>query len=637
MKHFLKLILIVLVALSVGFGTSGNALAQTSRPLEDVLEDWQGYGWSDIVDIATYEAQNDGPLYPSAPSATPHYETFEGSFSPEDENTKLAIFSDDGCDVYINETKVHSGKDNGQALPNLSQSLHRISTSFQAGQTYQIRVEYSNTEYKGAADIDGASLFAYTDGANLPINISTNKTEICAGAVNSTPHQANIRVVAMNSDGSFAAGKTVSFSVDTFLPGSSSALSSSSPDADLRATISPLTATTNAQGIARATLTSSQQIGATAVVKASSEGNQDQTEAITMEDAEGEMSIDADEMVADGQSTTNVYLDLYHGGEPIQGHRVTFHIDSVVDANNNPVQPAADGTFPGYGSITTTQGTTDEYGVAYGTFTSGTIPGTITFRSDDHSVVLNDQVAVAKNLNRPRMFAVSYSPASYSSRTRLAQAGRARQPSPRRENGTGRQNVATVTLNVIKVTYAIVSGPTRSIHPPTSSLTTETLSSYISTVWSPANIRYVRMKNFEISVVNYRVDYNGGVDTNYMGWLNNYVNNRIDRSFRAGINAFAMKKIGSRLANYPSVRGMASGSHTFWVQDASSSTQEVVSAHEAGHCMGLADFYLNNRLYADNLMCNFDGTSLTLIQKNRAYRYVTDRQSAFWPTRVSAP
>ena len=118
------------------FGLCGSALAQNARPLEDILEDWQGYSWADIRDIASWEAQNDGPHYPSAPDSTPHYETFEGDFSPQDEDAALAIFSDDGCNVFVNGTKVHERKDVGQALPELSQSLHPINYPFRAGQTY---------------------------------------------------------------------------------------------------------------------------------------------------------------------------------------------------------------------------------------------------------------------------------------------------------------------------------------------------------------------------------------------------------------------------------------------------------------------------------------------------------------------
>ena len=118
--------------------------------------------------VAGWEAQNDGPLYPSAPPTVPQYETFEGAFTPEDANTKLAIFSDDGCDVYINGAKVFARLGQGQALPNLAQSLHKIAYNFQGGVAYQIKVVYSNAAFMGNTDIDGASLFAYSEEAAPP-------------------------------------------------------------------------------------------------------------------------------------------------------------------------------------------------------------------------------------------------------------------------------------------------------------------------------------------------------------------------------------------------------------------------------------------------------------------------------------
>lgn len=123
--------------------------------------------------VATKQAKEDGPLYPSAPSTTPAYETFEGNFSPRNNTTRIAIFSDDGCDVYIDGENVHQGKGRGQALPNLTQSLHKIDYSFKSGKIYRIRVEYSNTHYLGAADVDGATLFAYSAVVHPELKITT--------------------------------------------------------------------------------------------------------------------------------------------------------------------------------------------------------------------------------------------------------------------------------------------------------------------------------------------------------------------------------------------------------------------------------------------------------------------------------
>lgn len=222
------------------------AWAQTARPLSDVLENWESYSYAHIKDVAATEAANDGPHYPNAPTAVPAYENFEGNFTPAATSTKLAIFSDDGCDVYIEGTKVYSGKGQGQALPDLSQSLHKISFDFAAGQSYLIRVEYSNTSYQGAADIDGASLFVYSDSGVPSLLLSSNHPSIVAGgwddsrqayeylekktdALGNTttewkpreaptdPHIATLTATLNDSEGHAMAGKTVTFKWD--MPG----------------------------------------------------------------------------------------------------------------------------------------------------------------------------------------------------------------------------------------------------------------------------------------------------------------------------------------------------------------------------------------------------------------------------------
>ena len=152
----------LLLMLLLALGVLAPA-AQASRSLGDVLENYEGYDWNYITNRAAWQAQNDGPLYPSAPPTVPQYETFEGSFTPQGANTKIAIFSDDGCDVYINGAKVHSKLGSGQGLPDLGQSLHKIAYIFQSGVSYQIKVVYSNVHYTGNTDIDGATLFAYSE------------------------------------------------------------------------------------------------------------------------------------------------------------------------------------------------------------------------------------------------------------------------------------------------------------------------------------------------------------------------------------------------------------------------------------------------------------------------------------------
>ncbi len=88
---------------------------------------------------------------------------FEGCFLCQND-AKMAIFSDDGCDVSVDGVKVHAKKGQGQHLGDINQSFHLIDTPLKAGQHYVIRVDYSNTIYTGDLDVDGATLFIFPGG-----------------------------------------------------------------------------------------------------------------------------------------------------------------------------------------------------------------------------------------------------------------------------------------------------------------------------------------------------------------------------------------------------------------------------------------------------------------------------------------
>ena len=136
-------------------------------PLHDVIENMEGAPWSAVQMAAQQQAeQTFGPVHRNIPGGTPFFKVFEGTFFPASDLTRLAIFSDDGCNVLINGQLVWSRFLMGQHLPNLNQSLHPIPFALVAGRAYNIRVEYSNTHYFGTTDADGATLFAYTYDEN---------------------------------------------------------------------------------------------------------------------------------------------------------------------------------------------------------------------------------------------------------------------------------------------------------------------------------------------------------------------------------------------------------------------------------------------------------------------------------------
>ncbi len=139
--------------------------------LDDVLLNLGPATEADVRIIAAGQAND--PAGPKYPSVAVEQRTFTGLFTPASVTTQLAIFSDDGCDVSVDGTKIHSRLSQGQALPDLGQSFHLVTPSqpWEAGRSYLIRVEYSNTVYQGLTDIDGATLFVFNGGGSvLPLD-----------------------------------------------------------------------------------------------------------------------------------------------------------------------------------------------------------------------------------------------------------------------------------------------------------------------------------------------------------------------------------------------------------------------------------------------------------------------------------
>ena len=125
--------------------------------------------WNDVQTAASQIAAGDEGALGHGSVHENETETFEGSYTPN-ADVRLAIFSDDGCNVAINGQSVWSAENQGQSLANLSQSLHIVGNTLYAGQTYQIKVDYSNTVYKGNLDVDGVTLFAFGAGT---VNVSS--------------------------------------------------------------------------------------------------------------------------------------------------------------------------------------------------------------------------------------------------------------------------------------------------------------------------------------------------------------------------------------------------------------------------------------------------------------------------------
>ncbi|MEX0775251.1 MAG: hypothetical protein WD042_06000 [Phycisphaeraceae bacterium] len=119
------------------------------------------------------EAERQAATQPEYKSTKLETKTFIGAFKPLYSTSKLAIFLDDGVDVFVDDRVMSfaqgTTKGKPQALPKLNESFHLVKGPepdglWNGGQTYCIRIEYQNAIYTGDADIDGCTLFAYNGG-----------------------------------------------------------------------------------------------------------------------------------------------------------------------------------------------------------------------------------------------------------------------------------------------------------------------------------------------------------------------------------------------------------------------------------------------------------------------------------------
>ena len=197
-------------------GLPNTLWAQSSSgSLDDVLENLGSATEADVRSIA--EGQAAGQAGPKYPSVVVEQRTFTGLFTPASAMTQLAIFSDDGCDITVDGTKIHSRLNQGQALPDLGQSFHLVTPPqpWVAGQSYVLRVDYSNTFYQGLTDIDGATLFAFGGGGSVEyakvdrVIVNGSSPEDPGPALLCPGSSITLRALPTPSMATFAAGSPV--------------------------------------------------------------------------------------------------------------------------------------------------------------------------------------------------------------------------------------------------------------------------------------------------------------------------------------------------------------------------------------------------------------------------------------------
>jgi len=251
-----------------------------------------GSSWGTVYSDAISQSSNNG--HPNAGSTyAPDEQIFEGNFTP-DYTTSLAILSDDGADVYVNGSKVWSGKGQPQDLSTLSQSLHTVSVTLQAGTVYNIKIDYTNTIYTGSYDIDGCTLFAYPSPTQGDRGFKITAMNIVKVDGQTTPSGWNGRLFkASNGNRSV----TVRATIDTATAGQTVYWSYVDPAQDLNTTPAPTnstgndnkgsgagfggsataTSTTDAPGTATITFSASGYGGDNYQVKAANDAAADQT------------------------------------------------------------------------------------------------------------------------------------------------------------------------------------------------------------------------------------------------------------------------------------------------------------------------------------------------------------------------
>ena len=275
----------------------------------------------------------------------------------------------------------------GQGFEDFDSTFSPLSSSFEAGKIYHLKVEYTNTIHSADTDIDGVSLWAYDGGGDIvSLNVTATTTDnisaICAGGIADDVHQAEIVATVKDSDGVAVADIPVTFTVEN-------------SNSQYPASLTENSSTTDSSGKAKTKLTSSRKINATATVKAKINGGEASTPSITMEDATEDWEISPEALEADGESTATVKLTLKYGAKEVKDHQITWRINEIWNTDGVSVYKAdpQTGSTDGYGSLSADNNTTDAGGMTTATYQVGTKAGTIQFAALDYTMVASSPLA----------------------------------------------------------------------------------------------------------------------------------------------------------------------------------------------------------------------------------------------------
>jgi len=200
---------------------------------------------------------------------------------------------------------------------------------------------------------------------DVDLSLTSSKNIIMTGGVQTDVHQCTITATVspvVSGDVTFSIAGSTGYYTPAHLSQTSVALDSN--------------------GQARTVLTSS-DLEETITVRASLEG-QEQTIDIYQDTSSMSIWFEPDEVVADGQSTMAMITKVlqYTTGTEVPGHSMGFVIIEVRDEYGNLVNESE---WSDYGTLLSSQSTTDSNGIATTMLQAGTIGGVITIEVSDYN------------------------------------------------------------------------------------------------------------------------------------------------------------------------------------------------------------------------------------------------------------
>ena len=398
MKHFFPLRLAALLAMMLMFASGALAQAPTPTPhplvsSQESIFSNKGEADLDAVKNEAKAQMSAAPFYKSNGEETRFY---EGYFKAATSTSKLALLSDDGTSVWIDGQQVLSRagttqgfegegthQKNGVTWQNgFDATFYPLAKTFEAGHIYHLKLQYTNTIHTNDVDVDGLSLWAYDGGGEIvspTLELKADPTDICAGAISSAVHQSHLTAKLKSGSDTLLSNQTVHFSWK--MPGAS--------------TTSEEDVAINENGEAPLTITSGDEVGKVTVTATSEGISQEATVSLNLREGEDtwfNKNSEGEYVEWDGDADTNgaehedLRFNLNFDGTPVDGHKISWRISKVVDAQGNSISPNSEGLFVGYGHVSGPISTTNNTGAAYAQYYPGTKEGIVTFEVTDHSV-----------------------------------------------------------------------------------------------------------------------------------------------------------------------------------------------------------------------------------------------------------